>query len=364
MHGTRHAQYAIAGGLGAIPRASTIAAAILLGASIIGSVRGQETEVQGPQEMAEYAGRDLIGSPPPPMVVDTIDGESIDLGALYGTKAVYLKFWATWCVPCRQQMPHFEHAHQTAGPDLAVIGVNIDFNDSLPDVRAVINEDGLSMPAVMDDGRLAAAFNLRVTPQHVVVGRDGVIQYIGHLADEKLDTALREAQAPLPPSGQERDASTPVIVRYAVGERLPNLSAVTVDGATFQVLDEGDSRPTVLVFTTTWCESYLETSRPAVATACRQVREQVDAMARTEPRVRWLGVVSGLWATEPQVRDYQARHEIRIPLMLDPWGEWFRWFEVTGAPTLLVVDSDGVLVERIEGFDAALEDKLVRALAF
>ena len=59
------------------------------------------------QQLAESAGRSLIGKPAPRFVVTTIDGETIDLGRLYGKQAVYLKFWATWCVPCREQMPHF-----------------------------------------------------------------------------------------------------------------------------------------------------------------------------------------------------------------------------------------------------------------
>jgi thiol-disulfide isomerase/thioredoxin len=76
------------------------------------------------QQLAESAGRSLIGKPAPRFVVTTIDGETIDLGRLYGKQAVYLKFWATWCVPCREQMPHFERTYETAGTDLAVIAVN------------------------------------------------------------------------------------------------------------------------------------------------------------------------------------------------------------------------------------------------
>src|SRR5262249_25053433 len=131
------------------------------------------------QERAETAGRGLVGTPAPRLAVQTIEGKSIDLGSLYGKQAVYLKFWATWCGPCRAQMPHFEHTYETADENLAVIGVDTGFNDSLPEVRKAIGEFGLKMPMVIDDGRLAEAFNLRVTPQHVVIARDGSIAYLG-----------------------------------------------------------------------------------------------------------------------------------------------------------------------------------------
>ncbi|HEY2677645.1 MAG TPA: TlpA disulfide reductase family protein [Steroidobacteraceae bacterium] len=88
------------------------------------------------EELAKTAGRAILGAPAPRIALKTIDGETIDLGSLYGRKAVYLKFWATWCVPCRQQMPHFEHTYETASSDLAVIAIDVGFNDSLEAVQA------------------------------------------------------------------------------------------------------------------------------------------------------------------------------------------------------------------------------------
>src|SRR6266481_10058852 len=109
------------------------------------------------QQLAESAGHSLIGKPAPRLVVTTIDGETIDLGRLYGKQAVYLKFWATWCVPCREQMPHFEHTYETAGSDLAVIAVDVGFNDSIDAVRQYRRQMGITMPIVFDDGRMGAA---------------------------------------------------------------------------------------------------------------------------------------------------------------------------------------------------------------
>ena len=88
---------------------------------IIAALPSAEAKETSGEERAEMAGQSLVGSFAPKVVLKTIDGQVIDLGKLYGNKAVYLKFWATWCVPCREQMPHFEHIYETAGPDLAVI---------------------------------------------------------------------------------------------------------------------------------------------------------------------------------------------------------------------------------------------------
>ena len=167
-------------------RTPLIAAIALLGAGLaLTSLRAEAAPRPTAQELAERAGARLVGSPAPKLVLRTIDGDPIDLGALYGKQAVYLKFWATWCVPCRRQMPHFERTFQTAGPDLAVIAIDSGFNDSIDDVRTARRELGITMPIVLDDGEAGAAFNLRVTPQHIVIGRDGRIQYVGHLADAR-----------------------------------------------------------------------------------------------------------------------------------------------------------------------------------
>src|SRR3984893_10368637 len=190
------------------------------------------------QQRAHAAAQAILGAPAPRLRLETIDGESIDLGDLYGKKAVYLKFWATWCVPCRQQMPHFEHAYETAGPDMAVIAINVGFNDSVEAIRAYRKQLGITMPIVFDDGSLGAAFHLRVTPTHVVIGRDGRIQYVSHLADQELDAALvaarTAAQAP-----DARDAHGAAIAHndpppIGVGDLLPEQSLRTLDGQRFE----------------------------------------------------------------------------------------------------------------------------------
>jgi thiol-disulfide isomerase/thioredoxin len=306
----------------------------------------------GGQERAQTAGRAIVGAPAPRLVLKTIDGQTIDLGSLYGKKAVYLKFWATWCVPCRQQMPHFQHAYETAGPDLAVIAINVGFNDSIDAIQTYRKKLGITMPIVFDDGSLGAAFRLRVTPTHIVIGRDGRIQYVGHLADQTLDAALVAARAPGgggPHAAALVSNESPAI---GVGDLLPARSLRTLDGQRFELQHkDAQKQLTALVFLSPWCESYLASTRPEVSANCRNMRTQVSALA-ADPRIRWLGIASGLWANSQDLKQYKKEYKVTIPLTLDASGEAFRSFRVNDVPTVLIADSGGRIVRRIDGSGA------------
>jgi peroxiredoxin len=322
-------------------RRSLIAASLLL-AYAAPSV----AQMDSGQQMAQAAGAPLIGTPAPAVRLKTIDGTTIDLGALYGRKAVYLKFWATWCVPCRQQMPHFEETYEHAGNDLAVIAVNTGFNDSLAYVRGYRRAVGIKMPIVIDDGRLANAFHLRVTPQHVVIGRDGRILYVGHLVDEKLETALRTARAEPATRVAEADAG-PAPPALRIGASVPQVALKTTDGRAVALSDPDGTRPTVIWFLSPWCESYLAKSRSRRAAACQAAREQVERLSK-DGRARWVGIASGLWATAEDLDTYRKDNGVGVPLSLDDTGTIFRSFGVTNVPTLMIVDGKGRITKRID----------------
>jgi peroxiredoxin len=287
-------------------------------------------------------------------------------------------------------MPHFEKTFESRGSDLEVIAVNAGFNDSVEDVREYRKRLGIRMPIVIDDGTLGAALNLRVTPQHVVIGRDGRVQYVGHLANEPLEAALIAARGAtagaavrkLATTGSQRGMSdaaldgnggsalAPGDSRHGggdsaaaagagsdrgVGHPAPVFSASTLEGRTVS-----NTGPVVLVFLSPWCESYLETSRAAVSARCRDVRTQVEELARQHPDTRWLGVASGLWASPQDLSKYVTKYKVTIPLTLDESGALFNSFHVRKVPTVIAINGHGVIEQRIEGSDAGLAAELSR----
>ncbi|MGO4779673.1 hypothetical protein AB4084_29790, partial [Lysobacter sp. 2RAB21] len=83
--------------------------------------------------------------------------------------------------------------------------------------------------------------------------------------------------------------------------------------------DPARKRSSVLVFLSPWCESYFAKTRPQSSRECRAVREQLVALGR-DRSVRWVGVASGLWASEQDLREYRDQHRIPVPLALDRDG--------------------------------------------
>jgi thiol-disulfide isomerase/thioredoxin len=300
--------------------------------------------------------RSLVGTSAPAISLETIDGETIDLAALRGNKAVYLKFWATWCGPCRAQMPHFENVYQNAGPELAVVAINAGFNDTLEDIQDYREELGIHMPITVDDGTLAGAFNLRITPQHIVIGKDGLIKHIGNLANAELDAVLEREREASDVAATAVAAALGFIEHLDAGDALP-ATTVSIDGKDV-ALDAAVEQGTVIVFMIPWCESYLATTRPGQAAACRDVREQIETLQQEHPELRWLGVASGIWTLASDLTDYAEQNKVTLPLALDADGTLFHDFGVLRVPTVIVADANGRIVKRSEGHDATLNETL------
>jgi thiol-disulfide isomerase/thioredoxin len=287
------------------------------------------------QGRAERAGQELIGRRAPAVIMRTIDGKQFDLSDYYGQKPVYLKFWATWCIPCRQQMPGFEADYEKYGDRILTVAVNTGFNDDLRAVSDYRRMHGLKMPIVIDDGSLGAALNLRVTPQHVVIGRDGHILYVGHLADERLHAALERALEE-PRAAQAPTATT----KSQVSPR-----RIDVAGLPFPE-PIADRKPRILLFFSAWCETYLKQSRPDEAALCERNREQVNKLI-AKSSAHWLGIASGLWTTEKDLADYRsAKFHYQMPLHLDSRGSTFRAFHVRQVPTMIILDAEGHIIGR------------------
>ena len=114
----------------------------------------------------------VVGETAPPIVLNTLDGKQIDLRDLRG-KVVILTFWATWCDPCREELPLLSrYAQEHAKQGLVVLGFSLDTPDELDQVRAVANS--LSFPVgLLGDPHVPGYGRIWHLPVSFTIDRNG-----------------------------------------------------------------------------------------------------------------------------------------------------------------------------------------------
>ena len=107
----------------------------------------------------------------PPLAATDLSGKAWDLAPLRG-RAVLINFWATWCAPCKEEMPTLQTLAELEGERLAVLAVNV--REPLPRVRRYVQSAGLTLTVLPDPrGDITRAWGMTVFPTTVLVDTQG-----------------------------------------------------------------------------------------------------------------------------------------------------------------------------------------------
>jgi thiol-disulfide isomerase/thioredoxin len=135
------------------------------------------------------------GSVAPAFTLTTLAGSPANLSDYKG-RPVLINFWASWCTPCRSEMPDIVaayRAHQDTG--LEVLAINLTDQEGMKDVRKFAAEFQMPFPVLLDEkGRVRRLYALVGVPTSVFVGSDGVVRLVnpGPITDEALERGLAE----------------------------------------------------------------------------------------------------------------------------------------------------------------------------
>jgi len=141
-------------------------------------------------------GASLVGKPAGDFKLKDLDGNEVTLSELRG-KVVLIDFWATWCAPCREELPSIAKLSAAYhDKDVVVLGIN---DEDRATVKHYLEKQGLALTVLMDSGqKVHGQYGCHALPTVVIVNRDGAVtaQYVGGRSEEELRTALRTAGAP------------------------------------------------------------------------------------------------------------------------------------------------------------------------
>lgn len=144
--------------------------------------RAADTQPSSQQEFKEA----------PDFTLETMEGNTFTLSDHQG-KVVVLNFWATWCGPCRKEIPDFMELHkEMKNNGVLFAGISLD-EGGWEKVRPYANEMGINYPIMVDDGNVSRQYGpIRAIPTTFIINKKGKVEYVapGMLTKEKLKPIL------------------------------------------------------------------------------------------------------------------------------------------------------------------------------
>jgi len=130
------------------------------------------------------------GSKAPEFTLKTLEGEELSLGDLRG-KVVLINFWATWCPPCKEEIPLFKEVYKKyrdRGFEILAISM-----DSKPEpVKKFVREMDFPFPVLMDDGKVSEIYGVQGLPTSFLVNREGELVKVRLGKYKEVEEDLRD----------------------------------------------------------------------------------------------------------------------------------------------------------------------------
>lgn len=138
----------------------------------------------------------VAGKLAPDFQLTSIDGKPVKLSDFKG-KAVVLNFWATWCAPCKVEIPWFVELQKQYGPQgLAIVGVNMDDNPTVDTIGKFAREEGIDYTVLLGNDKVADEYGgVEALPTTFYIGRDGKIvsRAFGLISHKEIEQNIQSA---------------------------------------------------------------------------------------------------------------------------------------------------------------------------
>lgn len=130
----------------------------------------------------------MVGEPAPDFALQDLSGETVTLSDLRG-ETVVVNFWATWCGPCRSEIPELSE-FQREHPEVRLLGVSVDENLGTPALAATSRRLGIDYTVLHDPRAVVASpYQISTLPTTIVIGPDGQVTdtVVGTVSKRRLE---------------------------------------------------------------------------------------------------------------------------------------------------------------------------------
>ncbi len=289
------------------------------------------------------------GEQAPDFELTTLDGEQVKLSDYKGQK-VLLNFWASWCPPCKTEMPYMEtYSNDYAKEDnVAILAVNMTTLErgQKEKVPKFVEEHGLTFPILMDEaGIVKDLYDVMIYPTTYVINEEGMITkrtnllleipYIQKLIEE-ADTFEQGQQDD--DQEAESDMRNPALDKgLGVGNQAPDFELQTTDGETVK-LSDSNGKMTFVNFWTSWCPSCGDELT---------VLQEFYAKHQKSDDIEVLGVnLTNLERdADEALSTFIEERKITFPVLTDTDGKVEALYKIEEYPTTYIINEEGYIVD-------------------
>ncbi|MEE9513791.1 MAG: TlpA disulfide reductase family protein [Anaerolineales bacterium] len=175
---------------------------IVIGAAIIGGLWIWVSAVPAEATTGGLIPSPRVGFLAPDFTLESLSGDQISLSDMRG-KAIVLNLWASWCPPCREEMPALQRVYQENHErGLEVLAVNMTAQDNIAAVEDFVQEFNLTFPILLDTGgEVGNAYLMRALPTTFFIDQKGVVQRVivgGPMSEVTLQSTVEQLLEEVP----------------------------------------------------------------------------------------------------------------------------------------------------------------------
>jgi len=131
----------------------------------------------------------VAGRNAPPFALRDLQDEEVRLVEVLAQRPALVVFWAAWCRPCREEVPHLKQLQAEYGEDVSILAVNL--REGKAKASSFARQQGITYRVLLDpDGGVAQRYGVRGIPTMVLIDRKGTIRYQGHAFEEAKDELI------------------------------------------------------------------------------------------------------------------------------------------------------------------------------
>jgi cytochrome c biogenesis protein CcmG/thiol:disulfide interchange protein DsbE len=191
------------------------------------------------------------GNAAPDFTLGRLNGDPITLSNFRG-RPTLVNFWASWCPPCRRELPALQAAYDRYGDKIGFMAVDV--KEDQATVESFVKELNLTFPVALDpDGQVSdLSYQVRGIPTTIFVDANGVVaaRHVGPLDEATIDNYLAPLleKAKIEEEGETREANSPLLTPTLTANLAPTFSLSAASGQMVSLQDYRDKNSIVLVF--------------------------------------------------------------------------------------------------------------------